>query len=54
LAAAAPFIRYLDAHYRRQDAALRHLAAATDDVRTVPYFFQAARRELIQAMAAGM
>ena len=53
-AEAAAFLRYLDAHYRRQDAALRNLAVVADEVRTVPYFFRDAPQKLMQAMAARM
>jgi anion-transporting ArsA/GET3 family ATPase len=51
---AASYLRYLDAYFRRQDAALASLATATENVRTVPYCFQTTPQRLLPAIAAQM
>ena len=48
------YLHYLNAYYQRQGAALESLAAVTESVRTVPYYFQTEPEGLVQAIAAQM
>jgi hypothetical protein len=52
--AAASYLRYLDAHYRRQEAALQRLATLSEQVQHIPYYFQIEALTLVQAIATRM
>ena len=52
--AAASFLRYLDVHYRRQEAALQRLATLSEPVQRIPYYFQIEALKLVQTMATQM